>query len=286
MAHILQSEEWSKFRQQTFNVKKVLKIGSNYIYIHRIPYLPFTVAYLPRPEKIENLEEIKKACQKENAIFLKIDGDSGAAQNDGKISKSILPRHTIYIDLTKTEEDLLKNMHPKTRYNILLAQKKGVIVKQNNDIETFIKLLTETEDRQIFYSHKPDYYRKLFGIIKPIILTAYLNKIPIATIMLFNHDGVLYYPYGGSDPKHKEYMAPSLLHWEAIKLGKKLGCKIYDLWGSYKEKPDESDPWWGIYRFKKSFGGSEITFPETFDIPLSPLYSLYPLLENFRKFFK
>lgn len=286
MAHILQSEEWGKFREQTFNVKKVLKIGSNYIYIHRLPYLPFAVAYLPRPEKLENLEEIKEACKRENAIFLKIEPITEISNSKFQISNSVLPQHTIYIDLTKTEKDLLGKMHPKTRYNILLAQKKGVVVRQNNDIETFIKLLTETEDRQNFYSHKPDYYRKLFAIIKPIILTAFLNQIPIATIMLFKYEDFLYYPYGGSDPEYKEYMAPSLLHWEAIKLGKKLGCKIYDLWGSYKEKPDESDPWWGIYRFKKGFGGNEITFPNTIDIPLSPLYSLYPLLEKFRKLIK
>ncbi len=287
MAHLLQSEEWGKFRQQTPNIKKILKIGQNYIYIHRIPYLPFTVAYLPRPEKIENLEEIKKACQKEKAIFLKIEPlVPSEVEGSHKMARSVLPQHTIYIDLTKTEENLLKEMHPKTRYNILLAQKKGVVVKQNDDIETFVKLLTETEDRQNFYSHKPDYYRKLFEILRPIILTAYLDKISIATIMLFKYENFLYYPYGGSDPKYKEYMAPSLLHWEAIKLGKKLGCKTYDLWGSYKEKPDESDPWWGIYRFKSGFGGQEITFPDTVDIPLSPLYSLYPLLENFRKFFK
>ncbi|MBI3558958.1 peptidoglycan bridge formation glycyltransferase FemA/FemB family protein, partial [Candidatus Gottesmanbacteria bacterium] len=142
------------------------------------------------------------------------------------------------------------------------------------------------EDRQNFYSHKPDYYRKLFEVLKPIVLTAYLDKIPLATIMLIKYENFLYYPYGGSDPKYKKYMAPSLLHWEAIKLGKKLGCKTYDMWGSYKNTPTESDPWWGIYRFKSGFGGKEIEFPPTIDILLSPLYFLYPLLENFRKFFK
>lgn len=287
MKHLTQSDAWARFRLATPNVKKILKIGSCQIFIHKIPFVPFTVAYLPRPEKIENLEEIKEACQKEWAIFLKIEPTTKLDQLDKFAqSRSILPQHTIYIDLIKPEKDLLEEMHEKTRYNIRLAEKKGVMVKQNNDIETFIKLLTETEDRQNFYSHNPNYYRKLFAILKPIILMAYYKDIPIATIILFNHDGVLYYPYGGSDPKYKEYMAPSLLHWEAIKLGKKLGCKIYDMWGSYKNTPTESDPWWGIYRFKKGFGGNEITFPDSVDIPLSPLYSLYPLLEKFRNLTK
>lgn len=253
-------------------------IGSCRIYIHKIPFLPFTIAYLPKPEKIENLEEIKKACRKENAIYLKIEPVSG----QGGTGKPILPQHTIYIDLTKSEEELLKEMHEKTRYNVRLAEKKGVVVKQNNDIETFIKLLTETENRQGFYSHYPNYYRKLFEILKPIILTAFVNEVSVATIMLFKHNDFLYYPYGGSDPKYKEYMAPSLLHWEAIKLGKKIGCKTYDLWGSYKNVKNESDAWWGIYRFKSGFGGTEIDFPSAIDIPLSPLYPLFSLFDSLR----
>ncbi|MBI3559271.1 peptidoglycan bridge formation glycyltransferase FemA/FemB family protein, partial [Candidatus Gottesmanbacteria bacterium] len=127
MAHLLQSEEWSKFRQQTPNIKKVLKIGSNYVYIHRVPYLPFTVAYFPRPEKTENLEEIKEACRKEKTIFLKIEPSIKFDQLDQFVkSKPVLPQRTIYIDLTKSEDELLKKMHEKTRYNIRLAQKKGV----------------------------------------------------------------------------------------------------------------------------------------------------------------
>lgn len=277
--HITQSDQWAKFRLFTPNVKKVIKNNGVQIYFHKIPYTPFTVAYIPRADiKID--ENLKKLCQKENAIYIKIEPINVIATPPwrGKQSsgRSILPQHTIYIDLAKSEEELLKEMHEKTRYNIRLSQKKGVIVKENQDIETFIKLLNQTENRQGFYSHNPNYYRKLSEILKPIILTAYLDKIPIATIMLFNYEGVLYYPYGGSDPKYKEYMAPSLLHWEAIKLGKKLGCKTYDLWGSYNNSKDESDPWYGIYRFKSGFGGYEVDFPPTIDVPLSPLY--YPLM--------
>lgn len=281
--HITQTDQWAKFRLTTPNVRKVLEHNGVKIFIHKIPFTPFTVAYIPRADvKID--EDLKNLCKKENAIFIKIEPNT--LISNYKISNSILPRHTIHIDLTKSEDELLKEMHEKTRYNIKLAQKKNVVVREDSSVENFIKLLEMTETRQGFSSHPANYYRQLREIIKPTILTAFIDKTPIASIMLFNHDGVLYYPYGGSDPKYKEYMAPALLHWEAIKLGKKLGCKIYDLWGTYKNTKDEKDPWYGIYRFKSGFGGKEIDFPNSIDIPLSPLYSLYPLLEKFRKFFK
>lgn len=277
--HILQSREWADFREKTPGVKKVLRIGDCQIFIHRVPYIPWGVAYLPRPGKIENLEEIKEACRKEKAIFLKIDP---IEKIDGIVSKPVLPRHTIYIDLEKSEKDLLANMHEKTRYNIRLAEKKGVKVTEGDDLEKFIELLEQTEERQNFYSHPGQYYRVLWETLRPAKMVYLLSAHPCAAIMLFRYEDTLYYPYGGLDPEYREFMAPHLLHWEAIKLGKKLGCKIYDLWGSYKNLPTESDPWWGIYRLKKGFGGQEITFPETIDIPLSPLYSLYPLAEKLR----
>lgn len=276
--HITQSDQWANFRLTTPNVKKVVNFDGVNIYFHKIPLLPFTIAYIPRAD-IKVTDELKKICR--GAIYIKIEPLTGSGGN----AKSILPQHTIYIDLTKTEDELLKEMHEKTRYNIRLAEKKRVVVKENFDIEIFIKLLTATENRQGFYSHYPDYYRKLFEILKPIILTAYVDEVPVATIMLFNYDKVLYYPYGGSDPKYKEYMAPSLLHWEAIKLGKKLGCKFYDLWGSYKYEKNEKDPWWGIYRFKSGFGGAEVDFPPAIDVPLSPLYPFFVAADKIRWFF-
>lgn len=291
---ITQSPEWAQFRLKTPNVKKVLEIDGCQIFVHKIPLLPWTIAYLPRPEKLGNLEEIKKACQKEKAIFLKVEPtiDYRPSTTDHKISNPVLPHHTIYIDLTKTEDELLAAMHEKTRYNIRLAEKKGVVIKNEDSLEAvgdFIHLLEQTEERQGFYSHPAQYYRTLWRSLRPAkmvyLLSAYAANTPntpIAAIMLFRYQDTLYYPYGGSNPKYRKYMAPHLLHWEAIKLGKKLGCKIYDLWGSYKDFPTESDPWWGTYRFKKGFGGQEITLPPTIDILLSPLYPLYLLSDSLR----
>ena len=304
--HITQSWEWGEFRVQTTTVKKVLRLGFYQkgrlskvfqVFFHRLPHLPNTIAYLPRVliPTAKELAELEAICRQEKAMFLKIEPvNNGSAVLGSRFTagKSILPRHTTYIDLTKSEEELLSAMHEKTRYNIRLAQKKGVIIKSENTplaLENFISLLTTTETRQGFYSHYPDYYRLLWKTLRPAkmvyLLSAYIptsGQQPVASIMLFLFKDFLYYPYGGSNPDYREFMAPHLLHWEAIRLGKKLGCKTYDLWGSYKDAPVEYDPWWGIYRFKRGFGGKEVAFPPTIDLPLSPLYPLFTLADELR----
>lgn len=298
-SHITQSWEWGEFRSQTPTIKKVLRLGSNdrvfQILFSRLPHLPFTIAYLPRCRfpSLEELEEIKKYCREQKAIFLKIEpnqlANGDTIMNYGNKSDPILPQHTIYIDLSKTEEELLKNMHEKTRYNIRLAQKKGVVVKEENSkdgLEKFIAILQATEKRQGFYSHTPNYYRLLWQTLSPHkithILNAYVNDRLAASIMLFHFKDFLYYPYGGSNTEFREFMAPQLLHWEAMRLGKDLRCKIYDLWGSYKYSKEESDPFYGIYRLKSGFGGAEIDFPDSIDVPLSPLYPAFIVANKLR----
>jgi len=299
--HWTQCWQWGEFRLQTPSVKKVLRLGSFdgktlqkvfQITIHKIPKLNLTIAYLPRsplPTK-EELTQIKNFCLKEKAIFLQIEPDlegPDPLKLPGAVkTTSLLPKHTIFIDLSKSEEQLLSEMHEKTRYNIRLAIKKGVTVQEENNekgMEKFIKLLTDTEKRQGFFAHSENYYRKLwksFGETDMAkILFAYVPDVkePVAGIMLYHFKDMLYYPYGGSNPEFKSFMAPQLLHFEAMKIGKKLHCKNYDLWGSYKFEKNEKDPWWGIYRLKSGLGGVEIDYPDTVDIPLSPLYKLYIL---------
>ena len=291
--HIVQSWQWGEFRKLTPTVKKVLRLGSYpdnkltrtfEIFFHHNPNIdkirgaPNCVAYLPRcqaPTR-EEIKDIEIVCKKEGAVYLTLEPTSETSYPLPK-GQPILPKHTILIDLSQPEEELLHAMHEKTRYNLGLAQRKGVSVqegKTNDDLEEFIKLLRLTESRQGFYSKYGDYYRLLWKTLRPsdmvtlLIANAPSVKEPIAAIMLFKFKDYLYYPYGGSDPKYREYMAPTLLHWEAIKYGKQLGCKTYDLWGSYKNDPQENDPWWGIYRFKKGFGGTEKSFP-TYEIPFN-----------------
>lgn len=302
--HIVQTHQWGSFRLQTSTIKKIVRLESVIngrvkkifqIFFHKIPYTPFTIAYIPRCDApdIAELKDLKRICVQEQAIFIKLEPINSINVYSGGATpiNSILPQHTIYVDLTQSEKLLLANMHSKTRYNINLAQKKGVVTKEETSLdglEKFISLLNTTEKRQKFFSHNNEYYRLLFRSLHPHkmihILNAYSPNNPkaIASVFLLKFKDFLYYPYGGSDYNYRSYMAPQLLHWEAIKLGKKLGCKTYDLWGSYKDSPNEKDPWWGFYRLKVGFNGKPIDFPPAIDIPLSPLYYPFILVNSVR----
>lgn len=310
--HFTQSWEWGEFREKTgvkvhrFGEFEGPKLTSAWqIFFHKIPKTNFTVGYLPRTEILNKnvLEYLKEIGQKNNCIFIKLEPDvyhpqSSSSSPSPQFSQSsqfsqsrpILPTHTFLLDLTQTEESILKNMHEKTRYNIRLAQKQGVEVKEKDDeksLEIFLDFLEETERRQGFYSHPKSYFRKQWEILKPAgmihLLLAYFDNQPISGILLLRFKDSLSYAYGGSSEIHRDKMPNHLLHWEAIKLGKKLSCNTYDFWGSYLEKPEPSDPWYGIYRFKVGFGGEPVSYVDAYDLIFNPfLYQLYKIIDWLR----
>ncbi|MDP3955083.1 MAG: peptidoglycan bridge formation glycyltransferase FemA/FemB family protein, partial [bacterium] len=239
------------------------------------------------------LEYLREIGKKNNCLFIKLEPDLTinnpqlTISNCLKKSKPVLPVHTFLLDLTQTEESILKKMHEKTRYNLRLAQKQGVEVKEKDDeksLEIFLDFLIETEKRQGFYSHPKSYFRRQWEVLKPAgmihLLLAYFDNKPISGILLLRFKDSLSYAYGGSSEIHREKMPNHLLHWEAIKLGKKLGCKVYDFWGSYLKKPEPSDPWYGIYRFKAGFGGEPVSYLGAYDFVISPfLCQIYMLVD-------
>jgi len=302
---ITQSWQWGEFREKTG--KKVVRLGEFdgkklnrglTIFMHPVPYLSFNIGYAPRsflPGK-NWLAAISEIGKKHNCIFVKIEPDCQEGEKKLEAAdfhlitgKSILPKTTFWVDLTKSEDELLAGMAEKTRYNIRLGLKHGVRVvegKSDKDLEVFINLLTETEKRQGFYSHYPEYYRLLFTTLGRDycrLLIAYYNKTPLSAIMLFKFKDTLYYPYGGSSLAIRDKMANYVIHWEAIKLGKKLGCRKYNMWGAYKERAKPDDPWFGIYRFKKGFGGKLVTFADSRDLVLNEqLYKYYLWADKIR----
>jgi len=310
VSHVLQSYEWGAFREGT-GVSVIRmgtyngKINSGFqLTIHPFPHTHFNIGYFPRGDITEQgLEHLKKIGEEHNLVFIKIEPNfqnsnipayaeaSAGKQNSNLInSKPILPKFTFHVDLTPNEEEVLANMKEKTRYNIKLAQKQEVVVLEKEDdksLSIFIKFITETAKRQGFYNHPEEYYRTLWSILKPAkmcyLLIAYYNNVPLAAIMLFKFKEMLYYPYGGSSLLYREKMPNHLLHFEAIKLGKRLGCTTYDMWGAYKENPVEKDPWFGIYRFKEGFGGKLVEYPQTLDLVFNPTYyKIYRFLDPLR----
>jgi lipid II:glycine glycyltransferase (peptidoglycan interpeptide bridge formation enzyme) len=310
-SHIIQSWQWGDFREKTgIFVKRIglfknsILISSYQVTFHKIPKTNITIGYLPKsnlPEP-EILDFLYELGQKEKVIFIKIEPNVEKEtqikrvkelllhKNIAQSPKPIFATHTFLIDLKKSEEELLKNMHPKTRYNIRLAQRHGVKVEEKDDqksLEIFLKLQSQTTKRHKFYTHPDSYFRKMWKILKPqkmihLLLASY-KKEPLVTWMLFRFKDTIYYPYGGSAEIHKNLMASNLIAWEAIKLGKKLGCKVFDFWGALGENPNLKDPWYGFHRFKAGYGGKLIEFVGTYDLVINPiLYKFFLMVDKIR----
>ncbi|MEK7610841.1 MAG: peptidoglycan bridge formation glycyltransferase FemA/FemB family protein [Patescibacteria group bacterium] len=289
--HICQSGQWGQFK--TLMGTPAIQANGVQFTVHRIPKTPWSIGYAPRtdPDQID-YKALYLAGQRNNCLYIKIEPNAIAGTyptpSNCRPSKAIFAPQTILLELTATAEELLASMHPKTRYNLNLAQRKGVrvvLAEGEKDVAEFIRLQKETAARQKFFLHPDSYYKTVFKSLHPegmayLLLAKISNQsdsrepdTTIAAWMLFRYGETLYYPYGGSDYEHRQLMASSLLMWEAIQLGKKIGCRIFDMWGACT---DPEDPWYGFTRFKLGFGGKVINFTPTFDLVINPL--LYPLI--------
>ena len=184
-------------------------------------------------------------------------------------------------------------MHSKTRYNIRLAGRKGVEVKQEKNLEVFWRLYEVTTKRNFFKIHPKSFCEKLLKQNFSYQLSAYYGGMPLASSILIKHLDTLYYFFGASGDKQRNVMAPYLMHWEIIKLAKKLGCKYYDFWGMSKPLQkeaknaicfhnicwDSTHPVSSVTRFKAGFGGEPKVYPEAYDVIINPFkYKLYNLV--------
>ena len=196
---------------------------------------------------------------------------------------NIQPPRTIIIDIRKGEEEILGRMKQKTRYNIRLAEKKGVSVRAWDDIDSFHKMMLVTGDRDSFGIHSPEYYRRAYELFRPegmceLLVAEYEGK-PLAALMVFGRGRRAWYFYGASTDEERNRMPTYLLQWEAINWAKMHGCQEYDLWGvpDEDEKTLESnfekrhDGLWGVYRFKRGFGGELKRVAQAMDRVYNPL---------------
>ncbi len=303
-AHPLQSLEWAEFRKKTG--VKIIRTDNFQLSIHEIPRLPFYIGYFPKgvmPNK-KTIEELRKIGKENNCIFIQVEPNAIANAERKKDLKNLgltpaahplFTKYTFILDITKSEDELLKKMHSKTRYNIRVAQKHGVeIIEDNSDkaFEQYLKLTRETTDRQKFFAHNENYHRLMWETLKGnaskdklsahLFLAKYKKETLVAWI-LFVFNNTLYYPYGASSNKFRETMASNLMMWEAIKFGKKLGLKKFDMWGALGPEPDEKDSWYGFHKFKQGYGGELIEFVGSYDLIINrPLYELYKILDKLR----
>lgn len=304
VSHVIQSWQWGEFRKEMgltvlrYGLYENNKLKAVFqLTLHNIPSTNKTVGYLPKgpfPDK-ELAKALKEVSRTYNCAFIKLEPNievsSDKLQVPSYFIKSPKPLFTKYnfvLDLTKSEEELLKNMHPKTRYNIKLAQKHGVKVEERVDDEAFeiyLKLYFQTTKRQGYHGHNETYHRKVWQTLRKaglvILLIATYRNIPLAAWMLLKFKDTLYYPYGGSSKSHPEVMANNLICWEAIKLGKKLKLKNFDMWGALGPNANSKDPWYGFHRFKMGYGGKSVEYIGTYDLVLDwPIYIVFTLVDK------
>lgn len=309
--HPLQTYEWGEFREKT-RVKVIRRgiyekeklIGGFQLTIHKIPHTPFTIGYLPKGEEPteEILAELEKIGKQENCIFMQL--EPNLTQSSEFKVQSLVPaahplftKYTFVLDLTQSEEELLKNMHSKTRYNIKIARKHNVIIEEDNSDKAFadyLRLTNETTTRQKFYAHTENYHRQQWETLphtvkknqlsSHLFLAKYNEKVLTAWIVFVFKDA-LYYPYGASSSENREVMASNLIAWEVIRYGKKIGLKTFDMWGALGPEPNTNDPWYGFHNFKQKYGPEHIEFVGSYDLVINPLlYQGYKLADKLRWF--
>lgn len=305
-AHFLQTAEWGELKS-AFGWSTVHLITGEagcQILFRKLP-MGYSLGYIPKPIlKDPNLVtserlwgELDSICTRERAIFCKLEPDSwndasvpqGESSARFKVSlHPIQPLRTTIVDLKGSEESILSRMKQKTRYNIRLAQKKGVRVRAWDDLKGFHRMLLVTGDRDRFGAHSLAYYRRAYELFHPAgmgeLFVAELEGLPLAALMVFARGRRAWYLYGASTDEKRNFMPTYLLQWEAMRWAKSRGCEQYDLWGVPDEEEtaleagfeSRADGLWGVYRFKRGFGGEVKRASPPYDRVYNPiLYWIY-----------
>lgn len=307
-AHLLQTSAWGMLKAD-FGWKPVWVVHDQalgaQVLFRQLPF-GYSLAYIPKgpvgyQEASQELiltfwRELNDICRARRAVFLKVELDLWEQKSERiplpagfTISPTaVQPLRTLVVDISENEQTILGRMKQKTRYNIRLADRKGVVVHPWDDITGFYQMMQTTGERDAFGVHNLAYYQRVFEIFHPDggceLFLAEHQGIPLAAVMVFVNGERAWYFYGASTNEQRNLMPTYLVQWEAIRWARQRGCKQYDLWGV----PDadlqrleaqfntRSDGLWGVYRFKRGFGGQLQRSPDPWERVYNPwLYKLY-----------
>ncbi len=306
--HILQSYEWGNVKGRTgwepirFVIEDDGEIIAAIAILKRvIPGFRYSILYAPRGPVLDIhdsrlfdylLYRLQDVARQHKAILLKIDPDvpvQDAAFTDylrragfrpaqkGVGFEGVQPRFVFRLDITPDLDQLMANLHPKTRYNLRLAQKKGVTVRVGTraDLEPFYRILVETAERDRFLIRSFDYFAILWdelveNSLARLFMADYEGQ-PIAGALAFTIGDKAWYIYGASSNRHRNVMPNYLLQWEMITWAKSLGCTMYDFRGVPGHLAADN-PLYGLYRFKKGFNGTYTEFVGEYDLVYSPFF--------------
>ncbi len=303
----LQSLEWAEIQKndgQKVLLKKIEdneKIVAYFLVIERKVFKNIKYWYIPRgPIIFKNnnwswedfFSSLGEDAIENNVVFIRLEPIRSDFDNFIKTkseyivkTKDIQPSHTTFLDLSFNSDILLRGMAQKTRYNIRLAEKKGVnIIRADiKNFDDFWRLMSLTSKRDQFFIHNKEYY---YNLIKngAEFIRLYLAKLDDRVLALglfsFFSDTVSYL-HGASDNSMRNVMAPYLLQWEVIKKAQEEGYKYYDFYGVDDKK------WPGVSRFKRGFAGNDFSFLGTYDFIVNKKkYSLYKLMRNINIFIR
>ncbi len=308
--HFLQTYEWGELKKATgweplrlLATKEGRPFAAISLLKRRLPFFSRAILYAPRgpilgeecDAEAEDFfwEEVKKTARLHRAIFLKIDPDilkedesyrlrlekRGFCPRGNRLGfGGIQPRFVFRLNLTPAEEEILAVMESKTRYNIRLAERKGVRVRtaeDRSDLKTFYDLLAETAARDRFLIRSFHYFEQIWehfvrrGTAR-IFLAEYRGRA-IAGTLAFHCGDRVWYLYGASSDRFRNVMPNHLLQWTMIRWARELGCRIYDFRGVPGDANPEN-PLHGLYRFKKGFGAQFTEFIGEYDLIISPFW--------------
>lgn len=309
--HFLQSWEWGEVKRITgweplpLVAEKDGEIKASLLLLKRalpLPVVKKCIFYSPRgPVADPHDEELcrvlfqgaERVARDHGAIFLKIDPDvpiedrefeamlkrmSFRKNETGLDFEGVQPAFVMQLDIRPSEDTLLKDMHSKTRYNIRLAKRKGVVIREaesKKDLKIFYDILEETAQRDEFLIRDYSYFEKIWdemvenGMAK-IFLAEYEGMVLAGTLAVILGDKA-WYLYGASSNMHRNVMPNYLIQWAMICWAKEQGCTLYDFRGVSGDL-DESNPLYGLYRFKKGFNSELVQFIGDWDRVYSPFF--------------
>jgi lipid II:glycine glycyltransferase (peptidoglycan interpeptide bridge formation enzyme) len=305
--HALQSWEWGELKERTGWHAHRLALGEGpeiracaQVLVRRLPMGVGRLGYVPRGPVLDygdanlvraTVDALRDFATKLGLISLKVEPEvtepSEAPEtllNAGlHAGKPVQLRSTIWVDLTAREEGILARMKQKTRYNVRLAEKKGVVVAAGGpgDVDAWYSMYRATAERDGFGIHQVDYYRdvnRIFGErgTARLLLARHEGDL-LAGIIVFKFGRTAQYMYGASGNEKRNFMAPYLLQWEGMRWARSQGAEAYDLWG-IPDTLDESEELWGVFRHKRGYGGEIVRYIGAFDLVNRPVRNL--LLEK------
>ncbi|MFQ5344016.1 MAG: lipid II:glycine glycyltransferase FemX [Anaerolineae bacterium] len=314
--HVLQTYRWGRFKAEfgwhpirLVAMKDSVLVGVAQMLLRPLP-LGRAIAYLPRGPVINPQDRTTRrlllagadaVARQHRSVFLKVEPCWGEDKDDSALwqeldmrpSDSVQPRSTIMLDLLGTDEEWLARMKQKTRYNIRLAKRRGVEIREGNrdDLPIFHDLMVTTGQRDGFAVRSVSYYQKAWELFAPegmatLLLASFEGQV-LAGLMPFACGNTAWYMYGASSNYQRNRMPNYALQWAAMLWARARGCSRYDLWGI----PDESElstasgsSLGGVYRFKKGFGGYLFRAAGSYDAVFSPLlYWAYQRMQRWRR---